>query len=212
LYPQPEDNILELGCGTGNLLKKILTETACQRLTGADFSENMLHRAREKCVDDRLTLIQADANSLLPFSDNTFSKVVFINTLYALKAPLETLKEVYRVVEPNGEVVIVTPKKGFDDGMILKEHAESNKPDSFWADPHSSPEREEMLIRATIDDEILVQQMLFVAHHNRSILKNATFNFFTLATLTELIKNSGFTINKIDLVYADQEFLVHARK
>ena len=44
-----------------------------------------------------------------PFEDNSADKVFIIHTLEHLEYPLKVLQEVYRILKPNGEVIIVIP-------------------------------------------------------------------------------------------------------
>lgn len=208
----PDDSLLDVGCGTGNLLYKIGAEYNHGALAGVDFSHEMLERARTKCNGYNPTFLRTDVNSPLPFGDGTFNKVVSVNVLYALTDPSATLKEIRRVLKPGGELVLATPKSGFDNGLILKDHAGSTEPDHVWEKPHVSAEREEFVIRKAITDEILIQQMLYVAKQNRSIAQTATFHFFTNSELEQLLQDSGFSVTKISPTYAAQGILVSAHK
>ena len=97
--------ILELGCGTGYL------QTALARTTvpyaGLDASPQMLRRARRRLARAALHghLMQGRAEAL-PFPDETFSDVVA-----TFPAPYivqrSTLAEVYRVLRPDGQLLIV---------------------------------------------------------------------------------------------------------
>jgi len=205
-------NLLDVGCGTGNLLKKIDSESQYGTLTGIDFSSTMLKHARSKFTECRPNFIRSNINSPLPFADNTFDRIVSVNVLYALESPLSVLHEMHRVLKPRGEIVLVNPKRGYDNGLILKAHAASTKPDEFWQNGHSSPLREEMLIREAVTDEYLVQQLFSVAKQNRQIACNTSFHFLTIGELQNLFQKSGFSVIDIDPVYASQGTLVRAYK
>lgn len=206
------DDLLDVCCGTGNLLNKLDCNGLYGTLTGVDFSPEMLVRAQGKFENYPPTLIHADVNLELPFSDDSFSKVVSVNALYALNNPPATIQEIYRVLKAKGEVVLVTPKHNFDNGLVLKAHARSHKPDSYWKNAHASPEREEKLIREAINDEEIIQQMLYVARHNRAIAQTMTFHFFSVDELKCLFEENGFTVVKVTPAYANQGILIHAHK
>lgn len=61
----PDEHVVDLGCGTGNLTA-VLLETlgagAC--ITAVDFSPAMVERAREKLADPRVRWCVADAAAL----------------------------------------------------------------------------------------------------------------------------------------------------
>ena len=96
--------ILDLGCGTGDLLYSLGTllgeEASC---VGVDLSQDMLAMARQK-VDTcpRTSLIQADVTQPLPFADGTFDLIACLNLLHEVAAPMVVLEEVLRVLKPSG--------------------------------------------------------------------------------------------------------------
>ncbi len=146
------------------------------------------------------------------FLDRIFSKAISVNVLYAVPDPLWTLCELYRILRHSGMLVLVTPKAGYDNGYILKEHAASEKPDTYWSDAHQSPEREEFLLREAIQNPALVADMLLVARHNRLIAQNAMFHFFTAATLEACIHEAGFKLLHLTPTYSGQALLAVALK
>src|ERR671922_461310 len=64
---KPNDRVLDACCGTGDLA--VAAARAGGRVTGVDFSERMLERARKKAP--ALDWVRADATAL-PFGDETF--------------------------------------------------------------------------------------------------------------------------------------------
>src|SRR5205814_4249506 len=64
---RPGDAVLDAACGTGDLA--VLAARAGARVTGLDFSEAMLVRARRKAPE--LEWVQGDLLAL-PFDDSTF--------------------------------------------------------------------------------------------------------------------------------------------
>ena len=100
------DSVLEVGIGTG--LNLPLYPWACQ-LTGIDLSQEMLDKAVERVETlamPNVTLKVMDATSL-DFGDNEFDKVVATYTISAVPEPVAVLKEMRRVVKPDGIIVIL---------------------------------------------------------------------------------------------------------
>lgn len=98
------DAVLDLGCGTGDLLCTlgILTgeEAHC---VGVDLSREMLAVAQAKIVDcPQTSVIQTDVTQPLPFADETFDLVASLNLLQEVSAPSLVLEEVYRILKPGG--------------------------------------------------------------------------------------------------------------
>ena len=100
------DSVLEVGIGTG--LNLPLYPWACQ-LTGIDLSQEMLDKAVERVQTlamPNVTLKVMDATSL-DFGDNEFDKVVATYTISAVPEPVAVLKEMRRVVKPDGIIVLL---------------------------------------------------------------------------------------------------------
>jgi len=91
---------LDLGCGTGEMLKLILQEDAGKELYGIDLSEKMLQVAKSK-LPEQVKLLLGDSETL-PFSDNTFDVVYCNDSFHHYPAPMNVLREVQRVLKPGG--------------------------------------------------------------------------------------------------------------
>lgn len=105
LRPQPGENILDLGCGTGNYSIKIARQGS--KVVGVDCSESMLKIARAKAEELNLDIkfILADAMSL-PFEDNFFDACLSVAVVEFFTDQTRGLEEMFRVVRPNGKIVI----------------------------------------------------------------------------------------------------------
>ena len=98
----PGDRVLDACCGTGDLA--IAAQRAGGRVTGLDFSEPMLERARAKSGE--VEWIQGDALAL-PFADGSFDAATVgfgVRNLEDLEAGLRELR---RVLRPGGRVGIL---------------------------------------------------------------------------------------------------------
>lgn len=99
---------LDVCTGTGDWAISLANETgAIGRVTGLDFSENMLKVAKHK--NDELSLEQLDfihGNAMeLPFEDNTFDYVTIGFGLRNVPDYQTVINEMYRVTKPGGKVV-----------------------------------------------------------------------------------------------------------
>ncbi len=205
--------VLDAGCGTGNIIKHLL-DKGHKKVIGLDNSPSMLELALTKFQDERVQLVQTDLSKQFPLRNETCDVVVSCNVLYTMADPSLFLNEINRCLKPAGELILVTPKQGYDNGMILKAHCDDKGPDELWVDPHSSTQREETLIRKALSEagEEVIKKMLSVAKYNREIAADTIFNFFTEDDLEKLVIESGFNMIQKERTYADQAILIIATK
>jgi demethylmenaquinone methyltransferase / 2-methoxy-6-polyprenyl-1,4-benzoquinol methylase len=99
---QPGDRVLDACCGTGDLA--IAALEACATVTGLDFSERMLERARRKSAE--VEWVQGDAEKL-PFEDASFDAATVGFGVRNLADLERGLAELRRVLKPGGRVAIL---------------------------------------------------------------------------------------------------------
>lgn len=114
--------VLDLGTGTGGLLP-MLGEYA-GRVIAVDASRAMLERARDRDEDEgarnRATdFVRADGERL-PFPDASMDGVVANMILHHLARPEAVLREIARVVRPDGHGVVVD-FEAHDERWLLEE-------------------------------------------------------------------------------------------
>lgn len=104
---QPGDRYLEIGFGSGFFIKKYASHAS--RIAGLDYSEDMVELASSVNKDlikaGKAEFKHGDA-SVLPWGDNEFSAVVGIETFFFWPEPEASLKEIFRVLEPEGRLVL----------------------------------------------------------------------------------------------------------
>lgn len=114
---QKGDRILELGCGAGFAIKLILEKDLAEEIVGLDISPTIIRSAKirnKKAINEkRAKLVQADFNKL-PFHNENFNTVFSIQTIYFWTDIAKTLSEIFRVLKPEG-VVILTFSDGKED-------------------------------------------------------------------------------------------------
>lgn len=101
------DRILEIGCGNGYYLSLLNRLGLRLNLVGIDNDQMALDDAKKFIGDDRVKLINADATKL-PFTNNTFDKVVMSEVLEHVQNEKKTLNEAYRVLKPEGIFALTT--------------------------------------------------------------------------------------------------------
>jgi demethylmenaquinone methyltransferase/2-methoxy-6-polyprenyl-1,4-benzoquinol methylase len=98
----PGDRVLDACCGTGDLAIACLTVGG--EVTGLDFSERMLERARAK--SNRVEWVQGDALAL-PFEDGSFDAATVGFGARNLDDLERGLAELRRVLRPGGRLAIL---------------------------------------------------------------------------------------------------------
>jgi ubiquinone/menaquinone biosynthesis C-methylase UbiE len=98
------DRVLDVGCGTGELLARIAAKYPQARLAGVDPVVEMLEVARRK-LSDKVDLRVGWANGL-PWPDGAFDLVVSCNMFHYITHPVEAVHEMERVLRPGGRIVI----------------------------------------------------------------------------------------------------------
>lgn len=97
-------NVLDVGCGTGALLKVLHCEGL--EVKGVDASPRMLAQAKKRLKDLPIDLIQVIPGERLPFSDKSFDVVITSYVVHGLKPDerIKLYKEMKRLAK---EVVVI---------------------------------------------------------------------------------------------------------
>ena len=99
---QPGDRVLDAACGTGDLA--IIAAREGANVTGLDFSEQMLVRARRKAPD--LEWLQGDLLAL-PFEDDSFDAATIGFGIRNVADLQRGIAELRRVLKPGGKLAIL---------------------------------------------------------------------------------------------------------
>jgi ubiquinone/menaquinone biosynthesis C-methylase UbiE len=94
-------SVLDVGCGTGQLTRRIKRILPGARVVGCDFSQGMLRRAARRARG--LSLVRSDALAL-PFSDASFEAIVTTEAFHWFPNQATACQEFARVLAPSGRV------------------------------------------------------------------------------------------------------------
>jgi ubiquinone/menaquinone biosynthesis C-methylase UbiE len=121
--------VLDVACGPGYVSAAAAARGA--RVTGLDFSSEMVHEARQRYPD--LDFMEGDAEAL-PLPDASFDAVVFNFGMLHFARPENALSSAYRVLRPGGRVAFTVwapPEKTLGFGIVLaaiRRHGDLNVP------------------------------------------------------------------------------------
>ena len=101
--------MLDIGCGGGATLKRLLKRSKGAQVYGIDISEESVAKARKVNANvlDRQVFVTQGSAEKLPYEDNKFDLVTAVETVYFWPDLPNCLKEVRRVVKSGGRFAIM---------------------------------------------------------------------------------------------------------
>lgn len=101
--------VLDVGCGTGFATTALREKAGL--VHGLDQSKHQLKRAVSKLGETGNVEFYLGDAERLPFADDVFDVVWSSGSIEYWPDPVETLRELHRVTEPGGQVVVVGPNE-----------------------------------------------------------------------------------------------------
>lgn len=128
-----DERVLDIGCGRGLLLIGAAQHLTSGKAVGVDIwskvdlSDNhpqaTLENARRAGVTDRVEVMDADAQQL-PFADASFDAIIsslVLHNIPSRQGRQQAVREIARVLKPNGCVVILDLRHTGDYVRVLRE-------------------------------------------------------------------------------------------
>jgi ubiquinone/menaquinone biosynthesis C-methylase UbiE len=148
---QPDDQILEIGYGTGKLINKMVQQINSGCIVGVDFSDTMISIAKKKNrknVDKGKVKLLGGNFDEMKFENEYFTKVCSVNTLYFWPNPEHTARKITNILKPKGKLVLA-----FEDIEQLEQRNLSS--DIFHL--YSKDAVQDLLIAAGFSSDIRVE-------------------------------------------------------
>ena len=101
--------MLDIGCGGGATLQRLLKRSKGAQVYGIDISEESVAKAKKvnaKVLDKQVFVTQGPAEKL-PYEDGKFDLVTAVETVYFWPNLPNCLQEVRRVLKPGGKFAIL---------------------------------------------------------------------------------------------------------
>lgn len=119
--PSKSDAVLDVGCGVGSMTFALGPLVSSVR--AVDDRPDAIDEARRLTAEIGLTNVEFDLGDLyaLPFPDATFDFVVCRNAIHRIAEPVAALREMSRVLAPEGRIVIYDTVVTADDDRYLNE-------------------------------------------------------------------------------------------
>ncbi len=107
LNPKQNSSFLDVGCGSGILIKYLLDINKGIKLCGLDITPKMVEVAKKKFINEKNVEITLGSAVKMPYKDNSFDYVTCASSFHHHPDPLQSAKEMVRVLKPGGKLLIL---------------------------------------------------------------------------------------------------------
>jgi ubiquinone/menaquinone biosynthesis C-methylase UbiE len=104
---KPTDRVLDLGCGTGWASRRLARMVPEGEVVGIDVADEMLRRAEQASSGIANVRYLWGSAEKIPAADNSFDKVLSVESFYYYADQGKALDELRRVIAPGGRLFIL---------------------------------------------------------------------------------------------------------
>jgi len=104
---KPTDRVLDLGCGTGWASRRLARLVPAGEVVGIDVADEMLRRAEQASSGIANVRYLWGSAEKIPAADNSFDKVLSVESFYYYADQGKALDELRRVIAPGGRLFIL---------------------------------------------------------------------------------------------------------
>ena len=101
------DNVLDVGCGSGWLARRLAKRVPEGRVVGMDVSDEMIRVARRTSLDFENILYATGEVGGIPWEANFFNHAISVESAYYWPEPAAGIHEIFRVLRPGGAAWIL---------------------------------------------------------------------------------------------------------
>jgi SAM-dependent methyltransferase len=104
---KPHDKVLDVGCGTGWLVRRIAPLVSAGLAAGMDVSSAMVRRAEALSAELPNVVFACGGVDAIPWESGFFTTVLSVESAYYWPDPGKGLREIFRVLSPGGSAWIL---------------------------------------------------------------------------------------------------------
>ncbi|ESS73078.1 methylase involved in ubiquinone/menaquinone biosynthesis [Methyloglobulus morosus KoM1] len=195
----PGIKCLDLACGPGNYACELVKNGA--KVVGVDYSEKMIAIAQNRisqhtALNENISLIQMDVlDYLKTVPDNFFDVIIAALFLSYIPYPDEVIKEIYRILKPDGHFVMSNPRPNANFSHVFIDSIR------------------DILRNPLIFIPVSLRIWIYAKRIER-FSKNGVFHFFSQIETCQLLTSIGFDAGNIKFMetFSKQVYLVCAEK
>lgn len=106
---RPSDRrLLDIGCGTGRLLSRVVAARRGMEAVGLDLSSPMLEMCVARCRfwNERTAVVRGDSQHL-PFANDSFDAITCSHSFHHYPDQVRVVAEMHRVLRPGGRLLVI---------------------------------------------------------------------------------------------------------
>ena len=101
------DNVLDVGCGSGWLARRLAKRVPDGRVVGMDVSDEMIRVARRTSLEFENILYATGEVGEIPWEANFFNHAISVESAYYWPEPAAGIREIFRVLRPGGKAWVL---------------------------------------------------------------------------------------------------------
>lgn len=210
-----EGNIMEVGCGCGTVLELLSRYQPESNVYGTDISDTMLKRSKErKYTNNNITILKAEAKEEV-FKEKTLDTIIFCSVLhevysysgYSQKNVEDTIENAYKMLKPNGRLIIRDGVKPEEKTIYIKFKKEEVEKKFYRFAEEFGPYRieykkEEDLVKLKKHDAMEFLSK-YTYNENWDIEVKEKFGALTKEEYCSMIEKKGFKIIHLESYLID---------
>lgn len=178
--------ILNLGCKDDKLCKEFLSKK--NKVVGCDFYLKNIKNDRLK----RMSFVLGNAEEL-PFKKNKFDAVICIDVIEHVENEKQTVREIFRVLKKNGQLVLSTVNENFpftyDPMNYLLKTLNTHVPIGIWGFGHKRTYKVKELKKLLQKNGFRIKKIKFLTHFLAGLFENY------ISEILKPLSESKFTDN-----------------